>query len=141
MIMSIDEFNRWNEKKKLIHLRGKYPPFFNVGDIWWSRIGKNISTEVTGKGINFARPVLIIQRVYKNACIVVPLTSIIRNGNYYHIFKDSKNKTQCALLTQIRYLDGKRLMNRISHVPQETIELLIKKFTLVLDNKKIAPSI
>jgi mRNA interferase MazF len=125
-MMNTEEFDIWNEKKKLIHTKGKRPHFYE-GDIWWAQIGRNIDTEIHGKGSNFVRPVLIMKRAYGNACIVIPITSQIKHGNYYHLFHDSRSSIQCALLPQIRYIDAKRLMNKISKLSDRGLKLLKRK--------------
>lgn len=134
-IMNEENFDLWNQKKKNIHLIGKAPPYFKQGEIWWAHLGKNISTELAGKGDNYVRPVLILQKVYGNSCIAIPLTSQVRNGNYYCSFRDSKYNLQCAILPQIRYLDGKRLMNKIGKTSQCTLSTLIEKFINILNHK------
>src|SRR3989344_4117139 len=101
-------FDQWNEKKKTTNFHSSYPHFL-PGQIWWAQIGQNIATEVVGKGKDFLRPVVIIQRVYGDACLAIPLTTTKREGNYYFCFQDTKCKIQYALLPKIRYLDGKRL--------------------------------
>lgn len=110
-----NEFDEWNDIKKKTHLFGKRP-YFVVGEIWWAQIGKNISTELIGKGVDYLRPVIVLQRVYGNACIVVPLTSHRRDGDYYFNFEDSVGIQQCAILPQIKYIDGKRLKYKKARV-------------------------
>lgn len=121
--MDKNVFDSWNEKKKLTHFVGKRP-YFNKGEIWWAQLGQNISTEIFGKGKDFLRPVVILQIVYGNACLVLPLTSADRRGDYYCSFLDSKGNVQCALLAQVRYLDGKRLKHKQSAVGANNLEKL-----------------
>ena len=111
-------FDIWNEKKKVIDSVGTCP-HFSIGEIWWAQLGYNIATEVAGKGYDFLRPVVIFQRVYGNACIAIPITSQERKGNYYFSFYDLKGIKQYALLTQIRYIDGKRLKYKLSSIKKE----------------------
>jgi coenzyme F420-0:L-glutamate ligase len=118
--MREERFNKWNEKKKLIDSLKKKKSFY-VKDIWWAQIGQNIGSESVGKGNSFLRPVLIVRRVYGSAAIVIPLTSKEKTGDYYYNFVDTNGKRQCALLTQIRYLDAKRLEYRNSRI--STVEL------------------
>lgn len=111
-------FDTWNEKKKITDFTGTCP-HFSVGEIWWAQLGQNIATEVAGKGNDFLRPVIILQRVYGNACIAIPITSQERIGDYYFSFQDLKGVKQYALLTQIRYIDGKRLKYKLSSIKKE----------------------
>ena len=120
-------FDRWNEKKKTTNFNGDCPHFL-PGQIWWAQLGQNIATEVAGKGNDFLRPVLILQRVYGNACLATPLTSQERTGDYYFHFQDSKGRTQYALLTQTRYLDGKRLKYQLGDTKKEDLAKLREAF-------------
>jgi len=125
--MDKQTFDQWNERKKITNFHGSYPHFL-PGQIWWAQIGQNITTEVAGKGNDFLRPVVIIQRVYGNACLAIPLTTTERKEDYYFCFKDSKGKPQYALLTQIRYLDGKRLKYQRADIKKEDLENLRDTF-------------
>ncbi|NJP03879.1 type II toxin-antitoxin system PemK/MazF family toxin [Candidatus Gracilibacteria bacterium] len=97
---------------------------FRLAEIWWVQFGKNIATEVTGKGSDFLRPAVIIQLVFNNACLVVPLSTKIKVGDYYFAFCDTKGMSQCANLAQIRYVDGKRLKYKQSSIPKDAFENL-----------------
>ena len=120
-------FDDWNSKKKRTHFKG-HCPYFSVGDIWWAQLGQNIATEVIGKGEDFLRPVVILRVVYGNSCLAIPLTSNKREGDYYHSFRDSRGDFQCALLAQVRYLDGKRLKRKQSAIGRYNLENLKKVF-------------
>lgn len=124
-------FDQWNKKKKVTNFEGVCPHFVS-GQIWWAQLGQNIATEVEGKGDDFLRPVLILQRVYGNACLAIPLTSQERKGNYYFSFQDSKKRTQCALLTQIRYLDGKRLKYQLGDIRKEDLDNIQDAFCTLI---------
>lgn len=135
--MKMELFDIWNERKKQIHVEGVCPPYFSSGQIWWAQLGKNIATEIMGKGNDFLRPILIFRIVYGNACIAIPLSSVQHEGDYYFSFQDSKGFAQCALLTQIRYIDGKRLKYRQSQIKKEDLGHLQRALLCVLLGKKI----
>ncbi len=116
-------FDVWNKKKKTTH-ENISCPHFSIGEIWWAQLGKNIATEIEGKGKDFLRPAVIIQKLYGNACFVVPLTSKDRYSDYYFSFVDTREKKQCALLPQVRYIDGKRLKYKLSSIKKEDFNLL-----------------
>ena len=124
-------FDQWNGKKKDTNFNGACPHFL-PGQIWWAQIGQNIATEVAGKGEDFLRPVVIMQRVYGNACLAIPLTTKEREGDYYFRLQDGKGKTQYALLTQIRYLDGKRLKYQRADIKKEDLDNLREAFCNLL---------
>jgi mRNA interferase MazF len=133
MKMSLEIFNCWNIRKKLTHLIGARPHFC-VGEIWWAQLGINIGTEVLGKGKDYLRPVLIIQKAYGIACVVIPLTSKKRNGDYYHSFIDSKGNYQCVLLPQVRYLDSKRLKYQQSIALDKDFKKIVCSFIQFIKN-------
>ena len=131
--MNSELFDIWNEKKKVTHQSDKIP-YFNTKEIWWAQLGKNISSEALGKGNDFLRPVIILQKFYGKSALIIPLTSHQKEGGYYLSFKDNNGVSQTALLPQLRYIDGKRLCYKSSLVPddfflklQEKLFVLIKK--------------
>jgi len=130
--MDSEIFNRWNEKKKKTNAL-KNSPHFSVGEIWWAQIGHNIFTEVAGKGDDFLRPIIVLQKVYGNACMAIPLTSQMRKGDDYFYFHDSKQARQCALMAQIRYLDGKRLKYIQSMITNEDFVRLKEAFQTLIN--------
>ena len=87
--MTLELFDIWNKKKKITHQSGKIP-YFNTGEIWWSQFGKNISSEALGKGKDFLRPVVILQKFYGKSALVIPLTSHQKKGNYYFHFETKR---------------------------------------------------
>lgn len=102
-------FDVWNRQKQIVHDAKKIPGFA-VRQVWWVQFGKNVGTEVLGKGENFLRPAVVIKKTYGgNSCVVVPLTRKKKTGNYYFCFSDSFGQENCALLPQVRYIDARRL--------------------------------
>ena len=97
-------------------------------------MGENIGSEIVGKGDHFSRPILILSKVYGHSCIALPLTSQNKEGSYYHTFKDTMNNEQCALLPQVKYLDGKRIREKISSVSQETLLELQEQYFMMIKN-------
>lgn len=127
------QYDRWNIQKQDIHASDIYP-YFREAEIRWAFLGKNIGTETFGKGQAFARPVLILKKVYGNSAIVLPLTSQERVGDYYFSFLDTKGKKHCALLAQVRYIDGKRIMGKVASVSQKTFKELQEKYCDLIKN-------
>ena len=119
-------FDIWNKQKQLIHQRNKKIEFSD-GEIWWIHFGQNIASEIYGKGDDFLRPAIIIRKVFRDACLVIPLTSKQKTGSYYFPFS-FKNKTQYALLHQIRYLDAKRLHHKYGDIAAKDFQKLKDDF-------------
>jgi len=103
-------FDIWSQQKQTID-KCQRNTDFSDGEIWWASLGQNIASEVYGKGEDFLRPVLILRKVFNDACIVIPLTSKTKAGSYYFRFY-FRNRDQYALMHQIRYLDARRLHHK-----------------------------
>jgi hypothetical protein len=105
--MNNKSFDLWNTQKKNINNQIKNP-FFHEREVWFIKIGENIGYEENGKGDKFLRPILIYKKFSKNTFLGIPLTSKKKN-NKFHISFVLKNKLSCAILSQIRLFDAKRL--------------------------------
>jgi mRNA-degrading endonuclease toxin of MazEF toxin-antitoxin module len=116
------DFTNWNELKiKLDQKQGT--PTFKQREIWWCHIGLNIGDEENGKSANYHRPILIIKKFNKKIFLAVPLTTQIKDNPYYHKIS-FQSKTQCAMLSQIRILDAKRLDRKMGKLTSEEFEKL-----------------
>jgi len=124
-----NDFDKWNKIKKKTHLKDNLVGY-KVREIFWLRLGKNIGSEEFGKGHEFQRPVIIVKKLTKELFFGIPLTSKIKNGNYFYTFtyKDKKGKihTNTAMLLQLRAFDKKRLMGRIGTMPKNDFENLVE---------------
>ncbi len=119
-------FNIWNKDKQRIHKKGP-GPYFSDREIWWVQFGQNIASEIYGKGDDFLRPAIIFRKVFDDACIILPLTSKQKSGNYYFKFK-YQNKFQYVYLSQIRYIDAKRLHHKLGQMKIHDFKNLQKQF-------------
>ena len=87
-------------------------PIFKEREIWWVSIGVNVGDEEDGKGDKFLRPVLVIRKFNKNLFLGVPLTKKVKENPFY--FKlEVKDNIVCAMISQLRLFDSKRLLNRL----------------------------
>ncbi|MEA3290573.1 MAG: hypothetical protein U9Q04_10390 [Campylobacterota bacterium] len=77
------KFDEWNEVKKGINKKVN-----NVGfkerEIFWLRLGQNIGSEEYGKGNEFQRPVLIVRKLTHDIFFGIPLTSTLKDNDYFH---------------------------------------------------------
>lgn len=111
----MDKFDKWNEVKK--ELEQKTGTSVANGEVYWLSVGQNLGSETYGKGADFKRPVLVLNKVYIknyiNAFIGVPLSSKAsqKSGCLYHKFTDKQGIKQVALLAQIRLFDTKRVIS------------------------------
>ena len=127
------DYKLWNRVKIGLNSIQKRP-YFKSGQVWWYSLGENIGDEEDGKGKNFVRPVLIIRKFNNRICLALPLTKQIKNKIYYYKF-EFKGIEQCAMLSQLRIIDSKRLhniMGKISTKEFTKIKLAIAEIVLEL---------
>lgn len=111
----MDKFDKWNEVKKSLHNSTPKDIKIKIGSIYWVGVGQNVGCETYGKGDDFLRPVLVVNKIYipnfMNAFLGVPLSSKSANksGFLYHKFTATNKKEHVALLGQMRIFDAKRV--------------------------------
>ena len=113
----IKDYENWHKYKSHLDSRDN-PPSINEREVWWCSIGSNIGSEVEGKSKFFNRPVLILRKYNKALFLGVPLTTKIKENRFY-IKIDFLGKQQCALISQIRVYDSKRLTHLMGHLPSD----------------------
>jgi mRNA interferase MazF len=109
----LKKFDEWNELKKNLH-KYSMPPYFKPREIWWCNLGCNIGFEQDGKGRNFSRPVLVLNSYNRNIFLSVPLSSKIKQDNFYYKRVKYNNEVYSVIISQIRLLDSKRLIRKIT---------------------------
>jgi PemK-like, MazF-like toxin of type II toxin-antitoxin system len=79
------DFDAWNIQKQAIHAAARWP-IFREGQVWWCALGVNVGSEVYGKGPQRTRPVIVLRKLSRESCIVVPVTSVqpTRLSDWYH---------------------------------------------------------
>ena len=122
-----------------IHLENKKKTqSFNVrrGDIFFADLGEGIGSEQNG-----VRPVLVLQNDignrYSPTTIVALITSINKKMElpiHYEISSDLSNlpKDSTILLEQIRTIDKKRLLKKVSTLDKDTLAEIDKKVLISL---------
>ena len=108
--MYIKRFNQWNKVKKKINYK-KSRLCIRKGEIRWAIFGVNVGSEMDGKGINFTRPVLIIDMIGANLALVVPLSSNLKITPG-RLFLKWKGNVNSLCINQIRILSTKRVLGR-----------------------------
>jgi len=132
----MEKFDKWNKVKKHTE-ENKRKLGIRPRDIFWAKIGQNVGSEEYGKDKNFARPVIIIRKLTSDLFIGIPLTSTIKNNDYFHSF-EYNNKSNgltenSAMILQVRAYSLKRLMNKTGVVNKEDFELIIEKSKKLFD--------
>jgi mRNA-degrading endonuclease toxin of MazEF toxin-antitoxin module len=125
------DFDGWNEQKKQTHGRSD-GPFCHARELWWCALGVNVGAEQDGSGSGYRRPVLILKGLSAATSLAIPLTTSAR----YHPLRPAiglvDGKEACALLSQIRVIDTKRLVRKIGYLDQETFTSIRKAVKAML---------
>jgi len=133
----MENFDKWNRVKKNTERVQERRLTIRARDIFWAKIGQNIGSEEYGKNENFARPILIIRKLTRDLFIGIPLTSTIKNNNYFHSFEyynKSRGLTEnTAMILQLKTYSIKRLMNKTGVVNIDDFKIIIEKSKNLLD--------
>jgi len=118
------DFDRWNKVKK--RTDAEQQRRYTAREVWWCRLGVNIGTEQDGSESNFVRPILILRGFGSNACLVVPLTTSTREHPLRIPIGIVAGKYARANISQLRTIDTRRLMEKMSFLDQKQFELIRK---------------
>lgn len=108
------DFDRWNQKKKIIH-QTEFSGFVHEREIWWCSLGFNVGDEEDGKNENFERPVLILKKFNRKIVLAVPLSTKIKDNPYYFPFTHEGTKF-AVILSQLRLVSTNRFARRIRKI-------------------------
>ena len=111
------DFWIWHAKKELLD-DTEGTALFHEREIWWCTLGTNIGFEQDGNSDLFTRPVVILTKFNLDACLIVPLTSRAKKGKFYFPVGDVDGRDATAVLSQIRFVDRKRLAVKIATMKQ-----------------------
>ena len=125
------EFDNWNNFKKTLEWSSNNI-LFKEGDIWWTSIWVNIWEESCWKWEEFRRPVLVIKKLSKNNCIVVPLSSKIKTWTWFAPYTLHWIK-YTALLYQIKMLNIKRFTKREAELNSDDFNEIKKRLKQLLN--------
>lgn len=117
----IKDFDNWNKEKKRIHST-KPSLYFHEREVWWCKLGINVGFEQDGKNKQFSRPVVILKTYSINAALIIPLTSKDKKGTYYFDIGKVDGRDAKAVLSQIRFIDKRRLINKADVISEELFE-------------------
>jgi mRNA-degrading endonuclease toxin of MazEF toxin-antitoxin module len=118
-------FDLWNINKKNIHIENGNK-LYHTREIWWCLLGINIGFEQDGTGKDSNRPVLVLKGFSKNVCLVIPLTTSTKNNPYHVSLGDIGGKNAFAIISQIRLIDTKRLVDKVCTLDSITFDKIRK---------------
>ena len=119
------DFDKWNYKKKYIH-ENEIGKFYHAREIWWCSLGANIGVEQDGDGAEYQRPVLILQGLSKNTCLIIPLTASPHKHPMRMPLGIIEKKEASAIISQMRVVDTKRFINKIGFIDKNIFEAIRK---------------
>ena len=125
-------FDNWNDIKKKIS-KVKKPRSFQEMDIFNVKIGKNIGFEQNGVGNQYVRPVLILKKFNKHFFFAIPLSTTTKQSSYNFEFEFLEDKQSVALLSQLRNMDAKRLLNKIGKIKKDDFQALKKQLIEIME--------
>lgn len=129
----MDEFDKWNNLKKEIN-KSNNSFNFKEREIFYIKIGKNVGFEEDGKGDYFVRPVIILRKFNSNIFWGIPLTSsnIDKKESIFYFKFYIKNIRNCAIISQLRLFDSKRLLNKLGVISKDDYKLIKQKIIQII---------
>ena len=118
-------FDAWIKVKEKIHNDSNKTPF-NEKEVWWCCLGENVGVEISGKGEDFTRPVVIFKKLSADEFLGIPLSTQLHNGSWYATFIFNSIR-QTAFLSQIRTMSTFRLKRRIGELSNSDYKVIKKK--------------
>ena len=126
----LEKFDEWNEEKK--YLEGQWKrALFKERDIFFLKAGKNIGFEQNGKWPKFARPFIVLRKFNNEVFWWIPLTTKKKIWVYYHSFFFN-NQEQTAILSQLRLVDSKRMLDKIGMINEDDFYFIKQKIKNLL---------
>ncbi|MFK5975306.1 MAG: type II toxin-antitoxin system PemK/MazF family toxin [Sulfurovum sp.] len=134
----MENFDRWNGIKKSTEKeKNNIKLGIRPRDIFWAKIGQNIGTEEYGKNKNFSRPLIVIRKLTSDLFIGIPVTSTIKNNDYFHSFEYENRAngvvTNSAMILQVKTYSIKRLMNKAGVINKNDFAEIIEKSKKLFD--------
>ncbi len=114
------DFDTWSGFKIDIHnAKGK---LYKQRDVWWCSLGLNIGFEQDGTGKSYERPVVVLRGFSKAVCLVVPLTTSVKENKYHVALGEIDGKQAAAIISQVRLVDTRRFIDKIGMLDKEKFE-------------------
>ncbi len=118
-------FDEWTKRK--IEIDGSIErSLYHRREVWWCTLGANIGFEQDGTGTGYQRPVLVIRGFSAFVCLVVPLTTSLKNNKYHVSAGVVDGKQAFAIISQLRLIDTKRLAEKIGYIAVKDFESIRK---------------
>jgi len=128
-------FPDWFKLKPKLDLQNYTPPKFSNGQVWYCYTGENIGIEISGKGIEYLRPYLVLKKLDRYSFIGLPLSTQNKIGDRYFQI-NFRNIDQIIYLHQPRHFDYRRLKYKLGEITtDEFIDIQNSFLSLILGKK------
>jgi UDP-N-acetylbacillosamine transaminase len=122
----VKDFDNWNNLKKNIQRR-RIVFYFREREIRWCNLGVNVGKEVDGKSKYFSRPVLILKKINRHTCLIIPLSRSKKDSNL-----SRKIILGYEIVTinfgQVKTISTKRLDKLITTLNKDLFKVVIEDF-------------
>jgi mRNA interferase MazF len=118
------DFDEWNKKKKILHVRDK-EVLFHEREVWWCSLGVNVGYEQDGTNDLFERPVLVVKKFNRDVLWVLPLTGTDKKSPYY-VPVTIGDKNSVVILSQLRLISAKRLQRYMHKLPKGQFKHIVE---------------
>ncbi|OGI63848.1 hypothetical protein A2642_00840 [Candidatus Nomurabacteria bacterium RIFCSPHIGHO2_01_FULL_39_10] len=119
------DFQKWHKAKKELD-KNLSRLFFHEREVWWCSTGLNIGFEQDGRGEYFARPILIFKKFNNEVFWAIPLNTKIKKGKFYVSIELGDGVPRVVIISQLRLMDAKRLIDKMSTVSDDNYKLIQK---------------
>ena len=119
------DFDEWNKKKKQIQKKD-VELYYHTREIWWCYLGLNVGCEQDGGEEQFLRPVVIIRAFGYSSCLIIPLTKSCKKHSLRIPVGEVLDEKATAILSQMKVIDTKRLLEKIGVLNKDTFLTLRK---------------
>lgn len=119
------DFDAWNPEKMRVDAQEENR-WCSPRDMWWCQMGVNVGYEQDGKGKKFLRPVIVLRNFGIHTALIVPLTTNLKKKSYLVPIGNPFDRESSVVVTQIRLIDTKRLVERVGKIDIEIFEKIRK---------------
>ena len=127
------DFQKWHKAKKELD-KNLSRLFFHEREVWWCSTGLNIGFEQDGRGEYFARPILIFKKFNNEVFWAIPLNTKIKKGKFYVSIELGDGVPRVVIISQLRLMDAKRLIDKMSTVSDDNYKLIQKAVINLCDS-------
>ena len=132
-------YDKWNEVKKNLAINIK-TPHIKDGEVWWCSMGRNLGSEIYGKGESSTRPVLVYRKLDRFKFLAIPFSTKTQHTGSWYVLLNFGGKDQVAVLSQIRVIDVTRLGKCIGELSENDLGKIRDKFNKLYCVKNIPQS-